>query len=88
MWVTNPVMEKHDEIRKKYDGYCVLVVQCDEDNICYNQGMVVAYGNSAAELTRETWDYVEDNDLGNIIFDMFIDYGEAESHACLSMEYV
>ena len=54
MFITNPVRESYEEIREKYDGYCVLVVECDYEKMDFGSGTVVAYHEDLAALVKET----------------------------------
>ena len=58
--IQNPVRETYKEIRSKYDGYCVLVINCESEKEDFGSGIAFAYNKSLADLTRETMDLLDD----------------------------
>ena len=54
MIIENPVRETYEEIRNKYDGYCVLVIECDRKKEDFGSAKVLAYDRNLADLTAET----------------------------------
>jgi hypothetical protein len=75
MLVENPVRETFEEIRDKYDGYCVLVIECDKEKMNFGSGKAMAYGKSLGALTKETIDFVNDNEVGIFFYKTFTDFG-------------
>jgi hypothetical protein len=73
MLIKNPVRETYKEIKEKYDGYCVLVVECENDKMDFGSGIALAYDKSLADLTRETLDLIND-DLGICAYKTFTDF--------------
>ena len=70
MLIANPVRESYEEIREKYDGYCVLVVECDCEKMNFGTGKVVAYHEDLATLVEETIE-MTDGDLGIFGYEAF-----------------
>ncbi|MCL2197366.1 MAG: hypothetical protein FWB80_00430 [Defluviitaleaceae bacterium] len=74
MLVTNPKSETYDEIRDKYDGYCVLVIECESKKQNFGYGKVVAYSKNLADLNRETRSILKE-DIGIFVYKTFTDFG-------------
>ena len=74
MIIENPVRESYKEIRTKYDGYCVLVIGCENEKEIFGSGKVLAYDKSLAVLTKETID-LPDDDWGICAYKTFTDFG-------------
>jgi hypothetical protein len=74
MLIENPVRETYKEIREKYDGYCVLVIECDKEKINFGTGKAIAYGKKLGVLTQETVDIVN-GEVGIFMFCTFTDFG-------------
>ena len=74
MLVTNPVRESYDEIREKYDGYCVLVIESDRDEIDFGTGKAFAYDEDLATLTGETMDLINEG-MGIFAYHTFTHMG-------------
>jgi len=77
MLVQNPVRESYCSIREKYDGYCVLVVDCDREQMDFGMGTVVAFDAKLADLVGETLGFVEENELGFFAYRTFTPLGTA-----------
>ena len=75
MLVENPVRETYKEIKNKYDGYCVLVIECDQKKINFGSGKAIAYNEKLGTLTKETVDFVNDNEVGIFMYCTFTDLG-------------
>ena len=73
MIIENPVRESYKEIRTKYDGYCVLVINCENKKQNFGSGIAFAYNKSLAELTGETMDLLND-DMGICAYKTFTDF--------------
>jgi hypothetical protein len=74
MLVDNPVRESYEDIRKKYDGYCVLVVECENKKMNFGMGKVIAYHEDLATLVGETIE-ITDGDLGIFRYDTYTNIG-------------
>ena len=74
MFVTNPIRESYEEIRKKYDGYCVLVVECENEKMNFGNGKVIAYHEDLATLVGTTIK-LTDGDLGIFGYKTFSNIG-------------
>ena len=74
MLIAQPIHESYDEIKRKYDGYCVLVVDCENERQNFGTGKVLAYHEKLAELTRETIDMLND-DMGIFAYKTFTNLG-------------
>ena len=74
MWVAEPVRESFEEIETKYDGYCVLVVECDQAGYDFGFGKAIAYDEDLATLTDETIELLND-DMGIVAYKTFTDFG-------------
>jgi hypothetical protein len=74
VFIENPARESYKEIREKYNGYCVLVVECDIEKPNFGFGKVIAYNKNLADLTRETIALL-DGDVGIFIYSTFTDFG-------------
>jgi hypothetical protein len=74
MLIENPVRESYEEIREKYDGYCVLVIECDKEKMDFGTGKAIAYGDKLAALTKETRDIIS-GDVGIFMYCTFTDFG-------------
>ena len=72
--IENPTRETYKEIRKKYDGYCVLVIECESGNLNFGSGKAIAYGENLADLVRETRDLIG-GDTGIISYETYTDFG-------------
>ncbi|MCL2604576.1 MAG: hypothetical protein FWD90_08865 [Defluviitaleaceae bacterium] len=70
MLVANPVQESYEMIREKYDGFCVLVVECDNEKMNYGTGKVIAYHEDLATLVGETIE-LTDGDVGIFRYDAY-----------------
>ena len=75
MLLENPIRESYAEIKDKYDGYCVLVIECEQEKPNFGSGKVVAYGKKLGALTKETIGFVNDNELGIFMYSTFTDFG-------------
>ena len=75
MIVENPVRETYEEIRNKYDGYCVLVIECEQKKMNFGSGKAIAYDKSLGNLSKETVDFVENNEVGIFFYKTFTDFG-------------
>ena len=75
MFVANPIRESYTEIRERYDGYCVLVIECDNEKINFGNGKVIAYHEDLATLVSETIDLTDDNDLGFFTYSTYTNFG-------------
>ena len=75
MLINNPIRETYDEIRKKYDGYCVLVIECEKEKMDFGSGKAIAYGKELGALTNETINFLDDNEVGIFFFKTFTDFG-------------
>jgi hypothetical protein len=65
MLVANPVYESYDEIKKKYDGYCVYITHVKGRTIEPDAGEVLAYNEDIGALTNEIRPILfSDKDLG------------------------
>jgi hypothetical protein len=74
MFIENPVRETYYEIKNKYDGLCVLVIECDSDKINFGTGKAVAYGKKLADLIKETRHLLND-DAGIVSYETYTDFG-------------
>jgi len=74
MLVANPIRENYEEIRNKYDGYCILVKECDSEKMNFGTGIVIAYHEDLATLVRETIELTDD-DLGIFGYKTFSNIG-------------
>jgi hypothetical protein len=74
MIIENPVRETYKEIRAKYDGYCVLVIKCENKKQDFGSGIALAFDKSLPDLTRETIDILDDT-MGIIAYKTFTDIG-------------
>jgi hypothetical protein len=74
MIIENPVRGTYKEIRDKYDGYCVLVIECDNENLNFGSGKAVAYGKKLADLVKETRHLI-DGDVGIVSYETYTDFG-------------
>lgn len=74
MLVENPTRESYEEIRNKYDGYCVLVVECNSKKMDFGTGKVIAYHEDLATLVGETIE-LTDGDLGIFRYDTYTNIG-------------
>ena len=74
MLVSDPARESYEEIREKYDGYCVLVIDCDSKKPNFGSGMAIAFDKSLAELIKETQALIE-GDVGTFVYSTFTDFG-------------
>lgn len=74
MLISNPVRASYRDIREKYDGYCVLVVNCDYEKMDFGTGMVVAYHEDMAALVEETAK-LTDGDVGIFGYEAFSNIG-------------
>ena len=72
MLIKNPVRETYKEIRAKYDGYCVLVINCENKKENFGSGIAFAYNKNLADLTTETIDLLND-DMGICAYKTFTD---------------
>jgi len=79
MWVENPIRETAEEIERKYDGYCVLVTECDKDSINYTSGKVLAYHKKISDLSKGARSYINSNDVGFFMYRAFMDFGDSNS---------
>jgi len=70
MLVANPIRDSYEDIRKKYDGYCVLVVECDSKKMNFGTGKVIAYHEDLATLVGETIE-LTDGGLGIFRYDAY-----------------
>jgi hypothetical protein len=65
MLVENPKYETYDVIRKKYDGYCIFIINCKGETLEPLGGEVIAYNEDIGHLTREIDPFLDgDMDLG------------------------
>jgi hypothetical protein len=55
MIIKNSSYEEYSEIRKRYNGYCVFIVRFKGDPIEPEGGEVLAYNESLAELTKNSF---------------------------------
>ncbi|MCL2350138.1 MAG: hypothetical protein FWC67_01530 [Defluviitaleaceae bacterium] len=76
MWVENPIRETYEEISKKFNDLCVLVVECEEDGVEFGSGKVIAYHEHLAKLVGATKEYVSKNDLGIFVYDSFSNFDD------------
>lgn len=74
MLVANPIRESYEEIREKYDGYCVLVIECDSEKMNFGTGKVIAYHDDLATLVGETIE-LTDGDVGVFGYKTFTNIG-------------
>jgi len=74
MLVANPVRESYKKIREKYDGFCILVVECDCEKMDFGTGKVIAYHEDLATLVKETIE-LTDCDLGIFGYETFSNIG-------------
>jgi len=74
VFVANPIRETYEQIEEKYDGYCVLVIECDREHINFGTGKVVAYHEDLATLVGETLDFTE-GDVGIFKYETLTDFG-------------
>lgn len=74
MLITNPIRESYEEIRKKYNGYCALVIECDYEKMDFGSGKVIAYHEDLATLVKETIE-LTDSDLGIFGYKTFSNVG-------------
>ena len=63
MLVQNPIRETWGVIREKYDGYCIFIAKCSDDDVRPKSGEVWAYNKSLAELNSEVDHFFEDEDF-------------------------
>jgi len=73
MLIKHPVRESYKEIKEKYDGYCVLVVECDKKKMDFGFGKVLAYDKNLSSLTKETLGLL-DGDVGVFMYCTFTDF--------------
>ena len=64
MLVQNPVRETWNEIRKKYEGYCIFIANCSDDGVRPKAGEVWAYGKTLAELNSLVDHFFDMEDTG------------------------
>ena len=64
MLVTKPVRESWEQIKEKYKGYCVLVIQIEGSEVHIIDGEVAAFNESLADLVNETDNYIETTNIG------------------------
>jgi hypothetical protein len=74
MTIKNPIRETYEEIKNKYDGYCVLVIECDKEKMNFGSGKVIAYEKKLGTLTKETLDIIN-GDIGIFMYCTFTDIG-------------
>ena len=74
MLIENPVRETYKEIIKKYDGYCVLVIECEKEKMDFGSGKAIAFNDRLAALTKETRDIIN-GDVGIFMYCTFTDFG-------------
>ena len=74
MLIADPVRESYEEIRNKYDGYCVLVIECASKKPNFESGKAIAFDKSLASLITGTRNLIND-DIGTFIYSTFTDFG-------------
>ena len=74
MLVENPIRESYEEIREKYDGYCVLVIECVSNKQNFEFGKVIAFDKNLAKLSKDTRKLIE-GDIGIFAYKTFTDFG-------------
>ena len=74
MLIENPVRETYNEIKDKYDGYCVLVIECDKKKMNFGTGKAIAYGDKLGALSKETRGIIN-SDVGIFMYCTFTDFG-------------
>ena len=72
MLVQNPIRETWDEMKEKYDGFCIFVAKCSDNGVRPKSGEVWAYNESLAELTGEVDHLFEGDDDSQMGIHSFI----------------
>ena len=70
MMIENPIRESYKDIREKYDGFCVLVVECESEKMNFGTGKVIAYHEDLATLVGETM-AMNDEILGEFRYETY-----------------
>jgi hypothetical protein len=66
-----------DQIKEKYDGYCVCIVKCDTNKTGWVfGGEVLAVGDSVPALLKATRDITDDEALGLVYYPSFKGFGD------------
>jgi len=74
MLIVDPVRESYEDIRNKYDGYCVLVIECVSKKPNFEFGKAIAFDKSLASLIEDTRSLIKD-DIGTFVYSTFTDFG-------------
>ena len=78
MLVQNPIRETWNEIKNKYDGFCIFVANCSDDGVRPKMGEVWAYSKTLSELNSivDHFFEMEDIDMGIHSFITLTDFGD------------
>ena len=72
--IKNPIRETYNEIESKYDGFCVLVIECENEKQNFGSGKVLAYDKSLPKLIKSTQNLLNDG-FGICAYKTFTDIG-------------
>ena len=77
MIIEDPIYENYEMIRKKYDGYCVFIINCDGATFKPIGGEVKAYDKSLGELISEAMPIIINESVGVYTFHTYTDFGDS-----------